>query len=46
MGCAVRGDPLAYAAAVVVFLAMGLFAAWVPAARATRVDTVQSLSAE
>jgi len=40
------GDLLSYASAVVVFLAVGLVAAWLPASRATRVDTVQTLTAE
>jgi putative ABC transport system permease protein len=40
------GDPVAYAAAVAVFLGVGLFSGWLPAERATRVDTVQVLSAE
>jgi hypothetical protein len=40
------GDPVAYLTAVSVFVAVGLFAGWVPAERATRVDTVQSLAVE
>jgi putative ABC transport system permease protein len=40
------GDPISYATAVTVFLAVGLFSGWLPAERATRVDTVQTLSAE
>ena len=40
------GDPMTYAGAVVVFLSVGGLAAWVPSRRATRVDTVQALTAE
>jgi predicted permease len=40
------GDPVTYAVAVAVFLAVGALAGWLPARRATRVDTVQALSAE
>jgi ABC-type antimicrobial peptide transport system permease subunit len=40
------GDPFAYGAAAVLFVAVGLFSGWLPAERATRVDTVQTLSAE
>lgn len=41
-----RGDPLAWAAAVLLFLGVGLVSGWIPARRATRVDTVGVLSAE
>ena len=40
------GDPIAYGLAVLVFLGVGLFSGWLPAVRATRVDTVQTLAAE
>jgi ABC-type antimicrobial peptide transport system permease subunit len=40
------GDPLALVGAVVVFLAVGAFAAWLPAERAARVDTMRTLGAE
>lgn len=40
------GDPLAYAGAIAVFAVVGGVAAWIPARRATRVDTVQAISAE
>jgi predicted permease len=40
------GDPLTYAGAVTVFLIVGLVAGWLPARRATRVDTVEALAAE
>jgi hypothetical protein len=40
------GDPAAYGVAVAVFLAVGALAGWLPARRATRVDTVRALSAE
>ena len=40
------GDPAAYALAVGVFALVGLAAAWLPARRATRVDTVGVLTAE
>lgn len=40
------GDPLAYGLAVLVFAAAGTLAGWLPARRATRVDTVQVLGAE
>jgi putative ABC transport system permease protein len=39
-------DPLTYVMTVAVFVAVGLFSGWLPATRATRVDTVQTLSAE
>lgn len=39
-------DPATYATAVAVFVAVGLVAAWLPAERATRVDTSETLSAE
>jgi putative ABC transport system permease protein len=39
-------DPISYAAAVTVFLVAGLLSALLPALRATRVDTVQTLAAE
>ena len=40
------GDPFTYASAVVIFLGVGLLSGWLPAERATRVDTVQTLSVE
>jgi predicted permease len=40
------GDPVTYVGAVLVFLSVGGLAAWVPAQRATRVDTIQALTAE
>jgi len=40
------GDPLTYVAAVGIFAAVGALAAWIPARRATMVDTIQVLSAE
>jgi len=39
-------DPVAYGVATAAFLLVGLGAALVPAHRATRVDTVEALSAE
>ncbi len=39
-------DPLAYGLAVLIFLGVGLLSGWIPAVRATRVDTVQTLAAE
>lgn len=39
-------DVTSWAAAVIVFLAVGALAGWIPAVRATRVDTVEVLSAE
>ena len=39
-------DPWAYTVAILIFLAVGLLSGWLPASRATRVDTVQTLSAE
>jgi predicted permease len=39
-------DPAAYAGAVAVFVAVGLVAGWIPARRATSVDTVEVLTAE
>lgn len=39
-------DPIAFAGSAVIFLAVGLVSAWIPAARATNVDTVQALTAE
>ena len=39
-------DPLAYGLAAFVFLGVGLFSGWLPAARATRVNTVQALSSD
>jgi hypothetical protein len=39
-------DLVAYGLAVLVFLGVGLFSGWLPAVRATRVDTVQTLAAE
>jgi len=40
------GDPMTYAGAILVFVSVGALAGWVPAQRATRVDTVQALTAE
>lgn len=39
-------DPVAMGGSVVVFVAVGFASAWVPARRATRVDTVQALTSE
>ena len=39
-------DPATYLGAVAIFLAMGLFSGWLPAERATRVDTVRTLTAQ
>jgi len=39
-------DPSTYLGAVAIFVAVGLFSAWLPAARATRIDTVQTLTAD
>lgn len=39
-------DPVAYLVAVAVFLLVGLLSGWIPAQRATRVDTIQTLTAE
>jgi ABC-type antimicrobial peptide transport system permease subunit len=39
-------DPSTYLGAVAIFVAVGLFSAWLPAARATRVDTVKTLTAD
>ncbi len=39
-------DPTAYVGAALLFLALGALAAWIPAQRATRVDTVQALTAD
>ena len=39
-------DPVAFAATIGIFLAVGFISAWLPARRATRVDTVQTLTAE
>ena len=39
-------DPATYVGAVAIFLAVGLFSGWLPAERATRVDTVQTLTAD
>jgi predicted permease len=41
-----RLDPVAYGAAAAVLLAVGLAAAWLPAARATRVDPAEALRAD
>jgi putative ABC transport system permease protein len=38
------GDPPTYGAAIALFALVGLVAAWLPARRATRVDTVQALT--
>jgi putative ABC transport system permease protein len=40
------GDPVTYAGTVVVFALVGGMAAWLPARRATRVDTVQVLTSD
>jgi ABC-type antimicrobial peptide transport system permease subunit len=40
------GDPAAYAVAVAVFFGVAALAGWLPARRATRVDTVRALGAE
>ncbi len=39
-------DFVAYGGAVVIFVAVGIFSGWLPALRATRVDTVEALTAE
>ena len=39
-------DPATYLGAVAIFLTVGLFSGWLPAERVTRVDTVQTLTAE
>ncbi|MFV2007213.1 MAG: ABC transporter permease [Longimicrobiales bacterium] len=39
-------DLVAYGGAVVIFVAVGMFSGWLPAVRATRVDTVEALTAE
>ena len=39
-------DLIAYGSAVVIFVGVGLLSSWVPARRATRVDTVHALTAE
>ena len=39
-------DPITYAGTAVVFLGVGLLSGWLPARRATRIDTVETLSAE
>ena len=40
------GDPLTHLAGITLLVLTGLFAAWLPAARATRVDAVRVLTAE
>lgn len=39
-------EPLPYAAVIVILLATGLLAAWIPAARATRIEPVSALRHE
>ena len=39
-------DPLTYAAVIVVLLVVAMFASWVPARRATRVDPMIAIRAE
>lgn len=39
-------DPVAYGVAGLIFLGVGLFSGWLPAVRATHVDTVRALTAE
>ncbi|MEJ2203567.1 MAG: FtsX-like permease family protein, partial [Gemmatimonadota bacterium] len=39
-------DPVAYGVVVAIFVAVGLFSGWLPAERATRVDTARTLAAE
>lgn len=39
-------DPATYVGAVAIFLAVGLFSGWLPAEKATRVDTVRTLTAQ
>ena len=39
-------DFVAYGGSVVIFVAVGIFSGWLPALRATRVDTVEALTAE
>lgn len=41
-----RADPLAFGLAVMAFVGVALLSGWLPAVRATRVDPVESLSAE
>ena len=40
------GDPTTYLVVVLGFATFALLSAWVPARRATRVDTVETLTAE
>jgi hypothetical protein len=40
------GDPIGYMASALVFVAVGALASWVPARHATRVGTVQVLTAQ
>jgi len=39
-------DPVAYGLAALVFLGVGLLSGWLPARRATRVDTIQALASD
>ena len=39
-------DPVAFAAAALVMTAIGLLAAWIPAARATRVDAMAAMRSD
>ena len=39
-------DPVTYAVSGLIFLCVGLFSGWLPAVRATRVDTARALTAE
>jgi predicted permease len=39
-------DPITYVAVVAIFVVAGLLSGWLPAERATRVDTIRTLSAD
>ncbi len=40
------GDPISYAGAALVFVAVGAVASWIPARRATHVDTMRALASD
>ncbi|MCH7992424.1 MAG: hypothetical protein IIC35_08405 [Gemmatimonadetes bacterium] len=40
------GDPISYAGAALVFVAVGAVASWIPAQRATHVDAMRALASE